>query len=135
VTKVAGYAPQESPDGESIYYVEAIDRASTLWRLPRSGSAPVKVLDGVYLANFAILASGVYYIDRLSGQGGTHYVDVPTGETRLRYFSFATRRSTTVARNLGTVDIPLTVSSDGRTILYPRLDASTNDLMLVENFR
>ena len=135
MTKRASYAPQESPDGESVYFVEAIDRPSTLWRLPRSGGAPVRVLDGVFLANFAVLTGGVYYIDRPSGQGGTHYVDLPTGETRLRYFDFATRRSTTVARNLGTVDIPLTVSSDGRTILYPRLDASINDLMLVASFR
>jgi hypothetical protein len=35
-----------------------------------------------------------------------------------------------VARNLGNVDIPLTVSADGRTILYPREDSSVDDLML-----
>ncbi|HEX9892405.1 MAG TPA: protein kinase [Gemmatimonadales bacterium] len=131
----AGYAPQESPDGESIYYVEAIDKPSPLWRLPRSGGAPVKLLEGILLANFAVLTGGIYYIDQPSGQVGTHYVDQPTGETRLRYFDFATRKVTTVARNLGSVDLPLTVSSDGRTILFPRLDASTNDLMLVSNFR
>ncbi|HET9512683.1 MAG TPA: protein kinase [Gemmatimonadales bacterium] len=135
LTKGAGYAPQESRDGESIYYVEAIDRPSTLWRVPRSGGTPVKVLDGVLLANFAVLTEGIYYIDQLSGQVGTHYVDQPTGETRLRYFDFATGKSTTVASNLGSVDLPLTVSSDGRTILFPRLDASTSDLMLVADFR
>ena len=135
MTTGASYAPQESPDGESVYYVGGIDGPSVLWRLPASGGVPVKVLEGVYLANFAVLTGGIYYIDRPSGQGGTHYVDLPTGETRLRYFDFATRRSTTVARNLGTVDIPLTVSRDGRTILYSRLDSSVNDLMLVANFR
>lgn len=133
--KGAGYAPQESPDGESTYYVEAIDRPSTLWRVPSSGGTPVKVLDGVLLANFAVLTEGIYYIDQPSGQVGTHYVDQPTGETRLRYFDFATRKSTTVASNLGSVDLPLTVSSDGRTILFPRLDGSTSDLMLVAEFR
>jgi hypothetical protein len=40
-----------------------------------------------------------------------------------------------VARNLGNVDNPLTVSPDGRTILYSRTDSSVDDLMLVENFR
>ena len=54
---------------------------------------------------------------------------------RLQYFDFATRRSRMVAGNLGEVDVPLTASSDGRLIFYPRLDSSFDDLMLVENFR
>jgi hypothetical protein len=40
-----------------------------------------------------------------------------------------------VARNLGNVSAYLTVSPDGHTILIARMDASTDDLMLVENFR
>ena len=38
----------------------------------------------------------------------------------FEYFDFATRRSTTVARNLGNVGVGLTASPDGRTILYSR---------------
>lgn len=135
VTKNAGYAPQESPDGAYLYYVERVDQPSALWRVPVSGGAPAKILDGVILANFAVLAGGIYYIDRPSAERGIHYVDIPTGEVRLRYFDLATRKFTTVAPNLGNVDTPLTVSPDGRTILYTRLDASVNDLMLVANFR
>jgi len=40
-----------------------------------------------------------------------------------------------VVRNLGNVETFITASSDGRTILYSRLDTSVDDLMLVENFR
>ena len=72
---------------------------------------------------FAVLEKGIYYIDR------------PAGETRLQFFDFATGRSTTVARNLGQVNLGLTASPDGRTILYSRVDSSVDDLMLVENFR
>ena len=50
-----------------------------------------------------VLEGGIYYIDRPSGEGGIYYIDRPSGETRLQYFDFATRRSTTVARNLGNV--------------------------------
>jgi hypothetical protein len=125
----------ESPDGAYIYYVETLDKSSPLWRQPTSGGIPVQVLEGVVLANFVVLEGGIYYIDRPSGEGGISYMDKPLGETRLQYFDFATRKSTTVARNLGNVDLPLTASPDGRTILYSRLDSSVDDLMLVENFR
>jgi Tol biopolymer transport system component/predicted Ser/Thr protein kinase len=135
VTSNIGWAPCESPDGASIFYVETLDMPSPLWRVPISGGIPVKVLEGVVLSNFAVREGGVYYIERPSGKGGTYFVDRPSGETRLQYFDFATRRSTTVVRNLGNVGNPLTVSPDGRTILYDRVDSSVDDLMLVENFR
>lgn len=135
VTTTAGYAAQESPDGAFIYYVETIDRPSALWRRPVSGGAAEKILEGVYLANFVVLAGGVYYLERPSGVAGVHYMDLPSAETQLDYFDFATRKTTIVARNLGRVDLALTASGDGRTILYPRMDSSVNDLMLVAPFR
>jgi hypothetical protein len=135
VTRNVGYTPLESPDGAYLYYVETVFTPGPLWRVPTSGGVAEKVLDEVLLGNFAVLDQGIYYIDRPSGEEGIYWIDRPSGETRLRYFDFATRRSKTVIRNLGRVDIPLTVSPDGRTILYPRLDSSVDDLMLVENFR
>jgi tricorn protease-like protein len=135
VTSSVGYAPLESPDGAYLYYVQTMDRPSPLWRLPTAGGVPDKVLEGVVLANFVVLEGGVYYVDRPSGEGGIFYMDRPSGETRLQYFDFATKKPTTVARTLGNVDLPLTASPDGRTILYSRLDSSVDDLMLVENFR
>jgi eukaryotic-like serine/threonine-protein kinase len=135
VANGVGYMPQESPDGAYIYYVQTMDTQSSLWRLPTSGGVPVKVLEGVVLGNFVVLEKGIYYIDQPSAEGGVHYFDLPSGETRLQYFDFATRSSTTVARNLGDVDLPLTASPDGRTIFYSRLDNLVDDLMRVENFR
>ncbi len=135
LTKTAAFAPQQSPDGAYVYYVETLDGASPLLRVPTSGGVPAKVLEGVILANFAVLTGGIYYIDRPAGAGGIHYVDLPKGVTRLRYFDFATGRSMTVAQNLGNVDLPLTASPDGRTILFGRIDSSVNDLMLVASFR
>jgi hypothetical protein len=59
----------------------------------------------------------------------------PDGETRLRYFDFATSRSTTVATNLGTIGLGLSATRDGRTVFFARVDSSTDELILVDNFR
>jgi serine/threonine protein kinase len=112
----------ESPDGGSIYY-HMSSVLSPLWRLPTSGGEPVKALDGVVWFNWWLFGNGVYYIDRFSG------------ETRLQYLKFGSGKATTVSRNLGEVSAGLTASPDGRTILFTRVDSSTDDLMLVENFR
>lgn len=93
------------------------------------------MVEGVVRAAFAVIDKGIYYIDRPSGEGGLLYTDRPSGETRLRYFDFTTRRTMTVARNLGNVFLGLTASSDGHTILYSRVDFSMDDLMLVDKFR
>ena len=110
-------------------HAEPLVARADLRRRSRQGAG------GSCSGNFVVLERGIYYIDRPSGEGGIYCIDRPSGETRLQYFDFATRRSTTVARNLGNVDIPLTASPDGRTILYSRMDSSVDDLMLVENFR
>jgi Tol biopolymer transport system component len=135
VPHTIGYAPMESPDGLYLYYVQTLEKPSPLWRIPVSGGAAVKVLEGVVLSNFVVRERGIYYIDRPSDQGGVNYMDKPSGEGRLQYFDFTTRRTTTATRNLGDVGNFLTVSPDGRTILYNRIDSSIDDLMLVENFR
>jgi serine/threonine protein kinase len=135
LTDAVGYAATESPDGVHIYYIETYDKPSPLWRIPVSGGPAQYMLDGVFFANYVVRERGIYYIDKPSGQGGVHSLDRPTGETRLQYFDLATRKSITVARNLGNVGAFLTVSPDGRTFLYNRIDSSVDDLMLVDDFR
>jgi Tol biopolymer transport system component len=136
VTNFVGYAPLESPDGAWLYYTDAAFTPGGLWRIPVAGGAPAaKLVDGVILLNYAVLPGGIYYIDKPAGDKGSYYVDQPSTAMRLRYFDFATHRSTTIAPDLGNVDVPLTTTPDGRTILFPRTSFSIDDLMLVENFR
>lgn len=123
LTRNGGYVALESPDGAYVYYTQTLSAPSALWRLPTSGGQPVKVLTGVINRAFKVLKTGIYYIDR------------PAGEARLRYYDLANGKFTTVAGNLGELRNGLTASSDGRTILYTRVDSSVDDLMLVENFR
>jgi hypothetical protein len=115
----------ESPNGAYVYYTESAitNSPAPLWRVPVNGGAAVKIAEGVNSTSFDVIDSGVYYLEQLAG------------EARLQYFDFATRKATTVARNLGNVDFGLSASRDGRTILFCRVDSSVNDLMLVEKFR
>jgi Tol biopolymer transport system component/DNA-binding winged helix-turn-helix (wHTH) protein len=135
VTNNVAFAAFESPDGAYLYYNERMETPSPLWRQPVSGGVPIKVLEGVVRAAFSVLDKGIYYIDRPSGNGGLLLTDEPSGETRLRYFDFATRRTATVARNLGNVFLGLTASKDGRTVFYSRVDFSMDELMFMDNFR
>ena len=123
VTHNIGFVAVESPGGAYVYYTQTVATPSALWRLPASGGQPVRVLEGVIQRAFTVFEKGIYYIDQ------------PSIETRLQFYDFATGGSTTVARNLGDVQLGLTASPDGRTILYSRVASSINDLMLVENFR
>ena len=102
-----------------------------VWRVPAGGGQPMRVVDGVVGWFFGMSEPGFYYADR------------PSGETRLRFYDFATRRSQTVGRlgdigftgKLGEIDFSPGVSPDGRTVLYSQTDSTVDDLMLVENFR
>jgi Tol biopolymer transport system component len=116
-----GYAT-ESPDGTSLYY-HTVSVVSSLWRMPLSGGVAEEVIDGIVWFNWALLPGGIYYIDRFEN------------DTRLLYVDFATGKSTIVARNLGEVTAGLTATRDGTRIVFARVDTSTDDLMLVENFR
>ena len=135
VSHNGAFAAFESPDGAYVYYNQTMDTPSPLWRVPASGGAASKILDGVVLGAFAVLDRGIYYIDRPSGKSSLLYLERPSGETRLQYFDLATRKSMTVAHDLGDVFLGLTATRDGRTILYSRVDSSLDELMLVENFR
>jgi serine/threonine protein kinase len=122
VTREGGVLSFESWDGTDLYYKDP-SFPSGLSRIPTSGGEPVKLLEADISDGFAVVEKGIYYIEWVSG------------EACLRFFDFATGKSTTITRNLGAAHYLLTASRDGRTILYTRLDSSGDDLMLVENFR
>jgi WD40 repeat protein len=122
VTQAEGGQPIISPDGRYLFY-NPVSILAPVWRVPLSGGEPVKLFDGVVWFNYSVTAKGVYYIDRFEGQ------------TRLQYLNLENNKTSIVARNLGDVAAGLAASHDGKTILFTRMDASADDLMLVENFR
>ena len=75
------------------------------------------------------------YAEPVASATRSGLIDRVGGDARLQYLDFVSGKSTTVAHNLGEVGAGLTASADGKTILFNRVDASVDDLMLVENFR
>ncbi len=131
VTSNGGFAALESPDGKSIYYTKFNDRG--IWKAPVNGGPETKVVDEPprnYWGYFAVNHDGLYFI----GDTGTP----PKHRYGFKFYDFATQKIT----NMGDMEkgpyegAPgLSVSPDGKYLLYVQLDEARNSLMMAENFR
>jgi Tol biopolymer transport system component len=123
VTTNGGYMAVESPDGKSLYYSKA-DGKPGLWKMPVEGGEETQILGAVKPAYFAVTTKGIYFVpgaDRDSRQ--------------IHFYSFATHRASPVLALAGWPDGGMSVSPDGRILLYAQIDDQGSDLMLVEDFR
>jgi hypothetical protein len=93
-----------------------------LWRSALDGSGEVQVISGIdSWGNFAVTDAGVYF--------------VPPEEGEIRFYDFATQKSSTVRKIDKQLDFGLTATRDGKHVLYTQLDRETSELVLVEKFR
>ena len=125
VTHKGGWAPKESPDGKVVYYV--LPDSLDVWKVAIGGGEETRVLGPV--AQFAVTADGIYFIET-----GTP-LWVGTVGNSLKFFSFAKGTTQKVADVKLNPLNGLSVSPDGRYVLFSQLDPFVSDLMLVENFR
>jgi Tol biopolymer transport system component len=123
VTRKGGFEAFESPDGQWIYYTKS-DGASSLWKVPRDGGEETQVLESIDARAFAVAHEGIYFIPRPDA-----------GRYSIQFFNFATKKIRSVTTIDGPLSEYLSVSPDGRWILYSQIDQQGSDLMLVENFR
>jgi Tol biopolymer transport system component len=126
ITRNGGDTPKESPDGKLIYYSKGWPRELSVWKIPVEGGQEFKVLDSVN-------AAGRWTV----GQLGIYYVTLPDkqGHSDIRLYEFSTGKIGKIVTIERKPDWDISVSPDGRTILYSQVDAVGSDLMLVENFR
>ena len=124
VTHNGGETAFESPDGQYIYYTKAY-RSSSLWKMPVSGGEESLVLPSVVSRAFSVVKDGIYFIPL----PGDH------GRSSIQFLSFVTGKVKTVAQIPEPPTEGLSVSPDGRSLLFSQLDELGSDLMLVENFR
>jgi Tol biopolymer transport system component/serine/threonine protein kinase len=125
VTKQGGAYGVESPDGKFVYYsLETEDEGNNteLWRVPVQGGEEVRIVGSVCPQFFAVAERGIYF---LSGWK----------DPSIQCFKFATRKVERVANIVGSAAWGLSVSPDGRWLLYSAYGAEQSSLMLVEKFQ
>ena len=131
VTKGGGSAAYESSDGQFLFYTKARNVAG-IWRVPVEGGEEILVLDthkAGYWSAWTVVDQGIYFLT-------AEKISRPA----IEFFSFTTGRLievATLAKPFGLASNPegLSVSPDGRWVLYTQEDQRDVDLMLVENFR
>jgi Tol biopolymer transport system component len=125
VTQSGGGLAFESPDGQFVYYIKADDWDGELWKMPVSGGEGSKVLPSVIFRCYSLVNEGIYFIPAPG----------PGAKPSIHFLSFATGKVKTVAMMSANPFEGLSVSPDGRSILFTQFDQTDSDLMLVENFR
>jgi Tol biopolymer transport system component len=127
LTKDRGRPGIESMDGKYFYYHMA--GAHEVWKVPVQGGAETLVArEGLNFMNLWTL-----------GSHGLYFTDVKGAEHKkiLKLLRFETGQSSQVA----VLDRPaggsgrLSLSTDGRSLLYDQIDRDESDIMLIENFR
>jgi serine/threonine protein kinase/dipeptidyl aminopeptidase/acylaminoacyl peptidase len=127
LTRNGGNNPVESEDGTAIYY-HVIGNAvlgGSIWKAALDGSGETRLVDGVlvWASNFVPTREGIYYMT------------AAPDDRQVRFLSFSGGTSRQVLKSDKLTGAGLSVSPDGRWLIYTQLDAQVgSDLMLVENF-
>jgi hypothetical protein len=124
----SAFGIHESFDGETLYFVDGWSDA-ILKKVSVGQIGPASPVEGMPLlkdaALWTVVPRGIYFVP----------ADAPHS---ICYFDFSTRqvrRIMDVGRDFSTMNGGLSVSPDGRWILYSQIDEVNGDIMLVDHFR
>jgi hypothetical protein len=126
ITWGGGYYAVESIDGRYLYFTRR--EVSGLWKAPVGGGAEVEVFSGeFFFCHWALARDGFYFVNyRSIGQ---------QWEYSLHFHEFGAARTRRVFREQGSLGPGMVdVSPDEKWIVCVREEATSSELMLVENF-
>jgi hypothetical protein len=112
-----------SADGTTRFHSKSY--FGPIFSMPLAGGEEHLLIPETDYKAWFLAADGIYYIGRENKQG----------EHPLSFYSFSSRSSRVLTTFKGRVVQGLTVSPDGKSILFAASAASGSDLMLIENFR
>jgi Tol biopolymer transport system component len=122
--RMGGGQPIESADGKHVYY----RMRHSIWRVDSTGGEPEEVIvpeHDLMWTSAQPVKNGVYYAEW----------ERSARTSVVSFYDFSTKKSTVVFRAKNAELVAFSVSPDGKSILYPRVDQNETNLMLVENFK
>jgi Tol biopolymer transport system component len=129
VTKQGGFEGFESSDGKFLYYGRG-QGIPGIWRVPTAGGEETLVLDHHRVGNWrywAVVELGIYFATAENPK-----------QPLIEFFNFRTGQISPVAMLEKPIPkyVPgLSVSPDGRSLIWAQIDQEGSDIMLMEDFR
>jgi Tol biopolymer transport system component/DNA-binding winged helix-turn-helix (wHTH) protein len=126
LTRNGGIAPEESPDGRYLYYAKY--EQGGIWRMPLQGGAETEVMSDVggggSWPEWALRSNGIYFLKE------DEYPKVS-----IDLFEFAADKTIRIWKLEKEPGWGLSMSRDGKSIVYIQNEFSESNLMLVRNFK
>ena len=124
ITYAGGTNPRESTDGARLFYVRREGSSLEIWSTGVNGGTETRVVGPIRsLSGWAPGSDGIYFIQ-------------PAGP--IAFYRFATGVTTPIVelpRESSPYNPGMTLSPDGKWLLYARMDRSGADIMLVDNYQ
>jgi len=122
VTHEGGQTMDESPDGRDLYYVKS--GAPGIWRMPVAGGKETKVVDVLQTSNWRFSGDSIFFHD--------------FKRHLIRCYDTVTAKLTDITAadpKMGAGSSGLSVSPDGKWLLYTRQDQDIADILVLDHFR